>query len=137
MQNLKRIGSITELKVIAELMEYGEVSIPYGNNARYDCILDIEGRLIKIQIKTAHKINDNKFSVPFCNKRIGKKENVRKIYTSDEVDFIATYYENKLYLFPTGNHTNLMTISYNYPTNGIKQPINLASDYYAEKFLKF
>ena len=50
----KQNGSITELLVIAELMKYGIVSIPYGNNARYDCIFDFKNKRYRIQIKTAH-----------------------------------------------------------------------------------
>ena len=50
MTESNKIGYITELQVISKLMEYGDVSIPYGNNSRYDCILDYNGKLLKIQI---------------------------------------------------------------------------------------
>ena len=135
MDNTKRDGSITELQVMAELLKFGEVSIPYGNNARYDCVLEIDGIFKKIQIKTAHKIDENRFSVPFVNKRSNRSGNVRKVYTIDEVDYIATYYCNQLYLFPTGNHVNKMTVSFSYPDNGLKQKINLAEEYKAENIL--
>ena len=134
--NPKRKGSITELIVIAKLMEYGEVSIPYGNNARYDCILDINNTLIRIQIKTANILDENRFSIPFANNRSNACGNVRKIYTSEEVDYIATYLQDELYLFETGTHTNMMTISFNYPSNGLKNKINLAENYKASKILE-
>jgi len=134
--NPKRKGSITELIVIAKLMEYGEVSIPYGNNARYDCILDINNTLIRIQIKTANVLDENRFTVPFANKRSNAGGNVRKVYTSEEVDYIATYHQDELYLFETGTHTNSMTISFNYPSNGLKNKINLAENYKASKILE-
>ena len=129
MKNSKRISNIVELQVMSELLKYGEVSIPYGNNARYDCILDFNNHLLRIQIKTARYIDDNRFQIPFANTRSGANGSVRKVYTSNEVDFIATYYKNKLYMFPTGNCTNLMTISFNYPDNGLKNTINLAENY--------
>ena len=44
----KRKGRITELMVYAKLLKYGEVSIPYGDNCRYDCILDINNKMLKI-----------------------------------------------------------------------------------------
>jgi len=41
-------GYIAELKVFSKLLEYGDISIPYGNNCRYDCIFDYNNRLYKI-----------------------------------------------------------------------------------------
>lgn len=133
--NTKQIGSINELKVMAELLRFGEVSIPYGNNARYDCVLEYNGRFLKIQIKTARKIDNNRFTVPFANTRSNKNGNVRKVYTTTEVDYIATYYDGYVYLFEPKNHTNMITISYEYPKNGLKQTINLASDYLVDNIL--
>lgn len=98
--------------------------------------LDINGKLIKIQIKTAMKKDDNRFSIPFANKGTGNSKNVRKIYLTTEVDYISTVYEDVLYLFPTGTHTNAMTLSFEYPSNGLKAKINLAENYLAENILK-
>ena len=131
----KRVGNITEMRVMAELLKYGEVSIPFGNNARYDCILDIDGKLIKIQIKTARRFDDNRFMVPFANTKTNAHESVRKAYSPDDVDFIATYYDDCLYLFPTGTHNNSFTVSFQYPSNGLKKRINIASDFLADKVL--
>lgn len=132
MDNTKRIGSITELQVMAELLKYGDVSVPYGNNARYDCILDYNNKFLKIQIKTACRVDENRFTVPFANRRTNRSGTVHKVYTQQDVDFIATYYEGKLYLFQTGKHVNLMTLSFRYPENGIKSTINLAKNYEAD-----
>lgn len=86
----KQNGSITELLVIAELMKYGIVSIPYGNNARYDCIFDFKNKRYRIQIKTAHMLDAKRFIIPFKNKRLSANGSVSKTYTKDQVDFIAT-----------------------------------------------
>lgn len=133
--NTKRLGSITELRVMAKLMEYGDVSVPYGDNARYDCILDWNGRLLKIQIKTARRIDDNRFLIPFANTRSNAGGNTRKSYSVGDVDYIATDYQGVLYLFPTGNHINEMYVSFDYPKNGLRNKINLACNYLAEKQL--
>ena len=50
-QTSNEYGISQELLVLSELVNYGTVSIPYGNSARYDCILDIENDIYKIQIK--------------------------------------------------------------------------------------
>lgn len=45
----KQKGNLTELQCIAAFYELGySVSIPYGENSRYDLIADINGRLIKV-----------------------------------------------------------------------------------------
>lgn len=136
MENSKRRGSITELLVIAKLLEYGEVSIPYGNNARYDCILDLQSKLVRIQIKTAKVIDDNRFRIPFANTKTTSHESVRKVYTPDSVDYIATYYCGNVYLVPTGKYKNLFTLCFDYPKNGIKSTINIEKEYRIENVLK-
>jgi hypothetical protein len=51
--NTKAVGEISEGIVIAELLKRGySVSVPFGNNQRYDLILDDGHRLIKVQVKT-------------------------------------------------------------------------------------
>lgn len=136
MHDTKRKGCVTELKVITKLIEYGEVSIPYGNNARYDCILDYKGKLLKIQIKTAKQIDNNRFTVPFQNTATTRNINKKKKYTPEEVDFIATVYKDKVYLFPLIKSMTCMTISFNYPDNGMKSTIHLAEQYEIDKVLE-
>ena len=42
-------GNLTELQCLAAFVEQGcAVSIPYGDNSKYDFIADIDGRLLKI-----------------------------------------------------------------------------------------
>lgn len=56
MSNSKDIGDRTESKVLAALIEYGyNVSIPFGDNDKYDLIVDDNGSLYRIQCKTAWK----------------------------------------------------------------------------------
>lgn len=45
-------GNIGESVVLTEFIKRGiQVSIPFGDNARYDLIADFNGRLNKIQVK--------------------------------------------------------------------------------------
>lgn len=129
----KRTGSINELRVIARLMEYGEVSIPYGNNARYDCILDRGNELLKIQIKTARKIDENRFSIPCANVvSSGKNRGRKRTYTKEDADYIAAEYLGNIYLIPTGIQAVDITLSFKYPKNGMKKVINLEQGYRIE-----
>lgn len=53
MNESKIKGLTTELKVQAYLTELGyNVSIPLGEDCRYDLILDIDNLLLRVQIKT-------------------------------------------------------------------------------------
>ncbi|MGW1498955.1 group I intron-associated PD-(D/E)XK endonuclease [Streptomyces mirabilis] len=50
----KARGELTEAIVLAKLIEYGySVSMPFGDNRRYDMIVDDGRRLHRIQVKTA------------------------------------------------------------------------------------
>ena len=52
--NTKEKGERSEAQILAHVVEKGYVpSIPFGNNQRYDLILDDGHRLKKIQCKTA------------------------------------------------------------------------------------
>lgn len=58
MPNTKTIGEITEAVVLAEFIQAGfPVSLPFGENQRYDMILDAAGRLLRVQCKTARKLD--------------------------------------------------------------------------------
>ncbi|WP_435316899.1 group I intron-associated PD-(D/E)XK endonuclease [Haloarchaeobius sp. TZWSO28] len=54
MPNTKDRGDETEAKIISELVSQGySVSLPFGDNDKYDLILDDNGQLYRIQCKTA------------------------------------------------------------------------------------
>lgn len=56
--NSKSVGEITEALILARLVEMGmSVSIPFGNNQRYDLIVDDGERLIRAQCKTGRMHN--------------------------------------------------------------------------------
>jgi hypothetical protein len=52
--NTKDVGDRTEAKVVHELIAAGySVSIPFGDNDKYDIIVDVVGSLFRVQCKTA------------------------------------------------------------------------------------
>ena len=62
-------GLTTELKCMEKFIEYGFiVSIPYGNNSRYDLLLDGgNGKYIRIQCKTAHLNENGSYTINTAN----------------------------------------------------------------------
>lgn len=103
MQNPNEIGKITEAKILAYVLELGySISIPFGDKDRYDQIWDINGKLLRIQIKTARlnekEKNPNNLSIRFnCKSTVNGKTHK---YSKDEIDYFATYWDNKVYLIP-------------------------------------
>ena len=117
-------------------MKHGTVSTPIGNNARYDCIWEYNGILYKIQIKTACFAKNGSFFIPFCNRRKSNSGNIRKPYTKEQVDFIATIVKGKVLLVKVDNSiVGSMSFRYDYPQNGIKKTINIWNDYFLEKVI--
>lgn len=52
--NSKAVGDETEARIILELIAHGySVSLPFGDNDKYDIIIDDAGRLYRVQCKTA------------------------------------------------------------------------------------
>lgn len=56
--NQKHRGAVSEQFVLAQLMELGlTVSVPVGDNAQYDVVIDLDGKMIRGQIKTGIRRN--------------------------------------------------------------------------------
>lgn len=54
--NSKDIGNRTEAIILAELIKKGHtVLMPFGDNERYDLVVDIDGIFIRIQCKTSSR----------------------------------------------------------------------------------
>ena len=133
----KEKGNLTELQCLLAFYELGhKVSIPYGENCRYDFILDVNGTLLKIQVKTSRYVSDEAFIFACRSTRKNNSSVGHQKYTKDEIDYFATYYNNKCYLVPVEECGSEKTLRYCFPTSGQKKGISLAEDYELEKILK-
>lgn len=53
LRNSKAIGDVTQARVLAALLRHGQtVLIPFGDNARYDLVVEQGGRFTRVQCKT-------------------------------------------------------------------------------------
>ena len=98
-QTSNEYGISQQLLTLSFLCNYGNISIPYGNNARYDCILDLNSAFYRIQIKSLNLIDQDTIIIPMRNGRLSGEGHVEKTYTSEQVDYISIYYNNMVYLF--------------------------------------
>ncbi len=94
--NTKKIGIVTEAKVIARLLELGyTVFTPVGGYGPCDAIAELDGRMLRGQIKTARqKTSSLAFSTIDCGRN-------RKSY-EDVVDVFWVYapFQGKIYQVP-------------------------------------
>ena len=59
MSNTKDTGDVTEARIIHELIATGySVSIPFGDNDRYDLVVDAGAQLLRVQCKTGWREGD-------------------------------------------------------------------------------
>lgn len=134
----KQKGNLTELQVITSFYQLGySISLPYGENNRYDLIADINGQLIKIQVKTSREKLENEAIVFACRStNVNAQGNTYHRYTKDQIDYFATYWNNKCYLIPVEECSIEKTLRFYYPKNGQKKGITLAENYELEKMLE-
>jgi len=82
----RRTGSAAELAVSAKLISLGfNVSIPFGETS-YDLIAEKDGRLIRVQVKTATMSEAGSYR---CNLTHGRYNKVK--YTTSSCDLIILF----------------------------------------------
>lgn len=116
MTDTKVKGNITEMECMLEFMKLGyQVSIPFGEDSRYDFIGDINGKLLRIQCKSSSEVidNDNVTAIRFATVRTSggnARINTRTKYTAEEIDYFATSYQGRCYLVPVTQCSNEKTL---------------------------
>ena len=98
----KQKGNLTELQCIAAFYEIGySVSIPYGENSRYDFIADVDDHLIRVQVKSSSTKDGGKSYTFSCrSSRTNGKRTITKRYTKLEIDYFATFINVRCYIVP-------------------------------------
>ena len=131
--NTNQKGKLTELQVLTKITEMGyPVSIPFGNSDRYDQIWDINGKLIRIQIKTSHwKTNEQKAIIFSCKSTVNGKGTK---YSKKDIDYFATFWNNEIYLVPVEECSTEKTLWFQQPNGG--HGFSFAKDYIAQEVLK-
>ena len=133
----KQKGNLTELQCLSAFVEHGcGVSIPYGDNSKYDFIADIDGRLFKIQVKTSSLKDENAIKFSCRTTHVNCKGVKNERYLSNEVDFFATYWKNQCYLIPVSECSVEKILRFAPPKSGQLKGITFAKDYELAKQLK-
>lgn len=133
----KQKGNLTELQCLSAFVEQGcGISIPYGDNSKYDFIADIDGRLFKIQVKTSSLKDENAIKFSCRTTHVNCKGIKNERYSSNEVDFFATYWKNQCYLIPINECSVEKILRFAPPKSGQLKGITFAKDYELVKQLE-
>jgi PD-(D/E)XK endonuclease len=98
----KRKGEMAELIFVVKATSMGfAVCKPYGNGEAYDLVVEANGRLLRIQVKSAFTSQRWGYSVAVS--RQGQHRHTVQ-YTADEIDFVAAYVvpHDAWYIVPVG-----------------------------------
>lgn len=130
-------GTITELNVASYLLSLGfNVSQPFTQDSKYDLIVDVNNHLIRLQVKTA-RINDQtqRLSIKFnCRSTTNNvRECKQRYYSTDDIDYFATFWDQKVFLVPVNECSATKTLWIDKPNNPKSA---YAYDYLAEEVLK-
>lgn len=109
-----QLGKITELDVLSYVIKQGySVSIPFGDKDRYDQIWDINGKLIKVQVKTCRPIDEDITGIIFnCRTTYTRNGGCKTHhYTSNEIDYFATIWNNQVYVVPVNECSDKKNIA--------------------------
>lgn len=90
--NSKAKGDIGESYVLYEFIRRGiRVSIPFGDNARYDLVAEFNGKLNRIQVKYCDQLTANDSVVLPCASSRNHTTNKRYTTYQNDVDYFAFY----------------------------------------------
>ncbi|MGA9994088.1 MAG: group I intron-associated PD-(D/E)XK endonuclease [Pyrinomonadaceae bacterium] len=101
--NQQRKSEIARLKVEARALELDVIcSRPSIEGTRYDCILDIAGKLLRAQIKYCDCAASNSSGAVQLRLKSNVGQGAARCYTEEEVDVLLVYIPSidKICLFP-------------------------------------
>jgi hypothetical protein len=131
-RDTKSVGDRSEVQVLCALVEAGyNVSIPFGENHRYDLIAeDTDGRLLKIQVETG-RLRNGAIEFNGCSTHSHRGGSSTRSYRG-EIDFFAVCCADNagIYLVPEAEVGLRPHLRIKAPMNNQQKTVRWASDYY-------
>ncbi len=140
----KQLGNLTQLQCITRFYELGySVSVPYGDSEKYDMILDINGKLYKLQAKHAKEFYTEDNQLSYIKMKTSWQSGYTKQsqyhtnkYSKNEIDFFVTYFQGKNYLIPVEECSTEKVLRILPPKNGQIKGISFLKNYIDEEVIK-
>ena len=101
--NTKQKGNITEMQCALAFMKMGyKVSFPYGEDCKYDLIVDTGNKLYRIQCKTASALPNPRDGFKFRTRSVVITTHGAKAsgYSQEEIDFLQRCMKENVISFP-------------------------------------
>lgn len=127
-------GITTEIFVAAKLLQLGyNVSQPFCQDSKYDLIVDVNNKLLRLQVKTSRLTSDNIITFNCRSTTKNSQTNKSRYYLENEIDYFATYWNDEIFLIPVNEcsaekHLHLLPVERSNQT--------YAYDYKASEVLK-
>lgn len=138
--NTKATGIITEEEIKLWFLKQGwTVSIPVGDNARYDFIVDFNNKLIRFQSKTSNLTRtEGCLNFACASIKYNSSGSNRTKYTKEEIDYFITLHPEtrQVYIVPVeecGNECNLRLVP---PKTNNYHGVKMARDYVGEQMIE-
>ena len=128
-------GIATELQVATYLLLLGyNVSQPLCQDSKYDLIVDVNGKLLRLQVKTSRLASEN--SITFnCRSTTTNVRNCKsRRYSEQDVDYFATYWDGVAYLVPISECSTQKSLHFN--SSQKRKDWSYMEDYEASEVLK-
>lgn len=137
--NSKKKGDIGVIKTIERFVSMGiSVSIPFGDNDRYDLIAEFNGKLNRIQVKFCNQKEQNGSITCPCSSSLNHTTNKVKTTYENDVDYFVFYIVkwDILLLVPISEIKNKRSIKFRKrcPKNNMKH-VHFIDDFTFEKTL--
>ena len=130
MPSPKETGDKSEAVILARLLLAGKVVLqPFGDNQRYDLVVDENGTFIRIQCKTGH-LTRGAISFKTCSTHFHRGKGWSDY--RGEADLFGVYVPNlgKVYLIPVGEVPKQVAhLRLEPPKNGQLKGVRMASKY--------
>ena len=104
-------------------------------DSKYDFIIDLEGKLYRIQCKSSSLSADEKF-ISLKTKSTNIRTMKDTYYTKNDIDFFYTCYQGVSYLIPVEECSTQKTLRFSPPKNG-NNNYNKAENYEIEKIVDY
>ena len=97
-------GDVAEQAAILKLLELGwGASKPIGDRLPYDLIADVNGKLVKLQVKSAwFNASDQNYCIDVRRTKTNRRRMLRSLYSHEDFDFALVYLPEKrnFYVLP-------------------------------------
>lgn len=124
-------GDVNELQCILDFQKRGYYcSIPFSGSCRYDLIVDINNRLIRIQCKSSsYSQDEGVLKMSATRSTTNTQRTVKYTYSKEEIDYFYTSWNNYGFLIPVEEVSTEKYLRVAVPKNGIQSSMSIASDY--------